>query len=741
MSEGTLLRRTPGRLGAVITRSADTHDGATTSTPDRSAAAPTGFSHHAALDGLRALAVLAIIAFHDDYTWAKGGFLGVDLFFVLSGFLITSLLVTEWNRTGTIALRTFWARRARRLLPALLLVLVGVAALTRFQILPWNRVGVRNDALASLGYVANWRLIAAKQGYFELFSAPSPLRHMLSLAVEEQFYLVRPIVVFVALRLGRRSLKPLVVVCVLATGASVAAMAVAFDRGQSLRAYYGTDTRVHTVLLGALLAIAHLHWRGGRRYRRLLGWTGAPALVIAGVMVAVTTGTSWRYFHGGSVAFALLAAVLVTSAMEPGILRSALGFRPLAWVGRLSYGLYLFHWPIIVWMVPSRFHLAPLTLNLARLGVTFGAAMTAYYLVEMPVRERRLFSLRRRRPRPESLPKRARVPVAAHRDASRWLALPALALTVAVVAASTAGASAPPSYLGPSRPAVASRSVAPPLPRYLDSDRPEVDKSTIYTIGDPGFCLPPRAAESREATRTARHLGPPSVTSSSPRPRILVLGDSTACSLFPGLHAVGRQVGTVVEQGTVFGCGMVTAQPTTVRGDQLTPHASRCPEMVLRAQETSIRYFKPDLIVWMSTWEKADLIIGGRTYVSGTPSGDAAMLREMDTTLARITRRGVKVALVTAAAPAPNEADLNGTQRRVADESAVRLRHIERRFAARHPAQVKLVDLGRRICPHGPPCPVEIGGVVLRPDGRHFTPEAAAIESRWLLPRLLTAYR
>lgn len=667
--------------------------------------------------------------------------MGVDLFFVLSGFLITTLLVTEWNRTGTIALRTFWARRARRLLPALLLVLVGVAALTRFQILPWNRVGVRNDGLASLGYVANWRLIAAKQGYFELFSAPSPLRHMWSLAVEEQFYLVWPIVVFVALRLGRRSLKPLVAVCVLATGASVAAMALAFDRGQSLRAYYGTDTRVHTVLLGALLAIAHLHWRGGRRYRRLLAWTGAPALVIAGVMVAVTTGTSWRYFHGGSVAFALLAAVLVTAAMEPGILRSALGFRPLAWVGRLSYGLYLFHWPIIVWMVPSRFHLAPLTLNLARLGVTFGAAMTAYYLVEMPVRERRLFSLRRRRPRPESLPKRARVPVAAHRDASRWLALPALALTVAVVAASTAGASAPPSYLGPSRPAVASRSVAPPLPRYLDSDRPEVDKSTIYTIGDPGFCLPPRAAESREATRTARHLGPPSVTSSSPRPRILVLGDSTACSLFPGLHAVGRQVGTVVEQGTVFGCGMVTAQPTTVRGDQLTPHASRCPEMVLRAQETSIRYFKPDLIVWMSTWEKADLIIGGRTYVSGTPSGDAAMLREMDTTLARITRRGVKVALVTAAAPAPNEADLNGTQRRVADESAVRLRHIERRFAARHPAQVKLVDLGRRICPHGPPCPVEIGGVVLRPDGRHFTPEAAAIESRWLLPRLLTAYR
>ena len=156
-----------------------------------------------ALDGIRALAVLAVIAYHDDYGTARGGFLGVDAFFVLSGFLITTLLVLEYRRNATISLSHFWSRRARRLLPALFLVLLFVAVYVHQDVAPWDRLSVRNDGLASLLYVANWRFIAVRHSYFELFASPSPVRHMWSLAVEEQFYIVWPLVTLLCLKLAR----------------------------------------------------------------------------------------------------------------------------------------------------------------------------------------------------------------------------------------------------------------------------------------------------------------------------------------------------------------------------------------------------------------------------------------------------------------------------------------------------------------------------------------------------------
>ena len=161
------------------------------------------FGYRPALDGLRALAVGAVIAYHFGYGWARGGFLGVDTFFVLSGYLITSLLLVEFRGQGTVRLHAFWARRARRLLPALLLMLAVVtiwAGLTR----PADQLGViRGDGLATLFYGANWRFIASGQTYFALVSLPSPFRHAWSLAIEEQFYLVWPLITLACLRLAR----------------------------------------------------------------------------------------------------------------------------------------------------------------------------------------------------------------------------------------------------------------------------------------------------------------------------------------------------------------------------------------------------------------------------------------------------------------------------------------------------------------------------------------------------------
>ena len=210
------------------------------------------FGYHAALDGLRAIAVLSVIAYHDNYAWAKGGFLGVDMFFVLSGFLITTLLVLEFRRAATIHLAAFWARRARRLLPALFVVLVFVAIYNHYAVLPWERNGVRNDMFASLFYVANWRFIFDQQGYFQLFSAASPLRHMWSLAIEEQYYLVWPLIVLACLRLGRGSTRLLAWVCALGAIASIVSMQLRFHPGDPSAAYYATDARAHSILIGAL---------------------------------------------------------------------------------------------------------------------------------------------------------------------------------------------------------------------------------------------------------------------------------------------------------------------------------------------------------------------------------------------------------------------------------------------------------------------------------------------------------
>jgi peptidoglycan/LPS O-acetylase OafA/YrhL len=724
------------------------------------------FGYNAALDGLRALAVLAVIAYHDDYSWAKGGFLGVDTFFVLSGFLITTLLVVEFRRDSTIRLTRFWSRRARRLLPALLVVLALVALYTHTLVLPWNRPAIRADGLASFFYFANWRFIADKQGYFALFSAASPLRHTWSLAIEEQFYLVWPLVTYALLRASRGSLRILGAVCGGGVAASVAVMAMTYRASDPSRAYYGTDARAHTILMGALLAVLFALWTPSAKARKRL------AVVAVGAFVAMlgtwqfATGTSSRYYHGGSAAYSVVACLVVAGAMQPGALHSILATRPLVWIGRLSYGLYLFHWPLDVLLVPSRVHMHGLALNALRLALTFAAATLSFVLIESPIR-------RGRRP---ALPFRARVPHTPRRNVVRWLALPAVGATLTVVVASGAGASAPPSYLtGSSRPSFAypsaptpgasapsasktspgrHRAQSPPtrrtvLPTPAAAAR-ELAAPTItppkldgpWGFGDPLFCGNPQPQEMREASEEARRLGPPDLVRPATNLRILVLGDSTACSLFPGLKAVDDGVGAATAQAAVFGCGIASGQITTTRGEQITPHSDRCPAMVAAAQIPAVGIMRPDVVIWMSLWEKSDTVADGRTLVSGTPAGDAEMLRRMDATLTRVTAYGAKVVLLTIAAPAPNDAQgTNNTSNGVDDAGYARLDHLDREFTRRHPGTVTLVDLARELCPNGPPCPEQVDGLRMRPDGRHFTPTAAAIEAHWLVPQIVAAAR
>ncbi len=353
--------------------------------------------HLPALDGVRAVAILAVLAFHLGFGWAVGGFLGVDLFFVLSGFLITSLLIEEWCVSGRIAIGAFWGRRVRRLMPALVLVVTAiviyVVVVGRLSShtspgVAMELVNLRGDAISALFFVGNWHMIVLKETL-------SPLSPIWSLAVEEQFYLVWPIAIVVLLKLSPKRWRPVgLVLCIAGALASVIDMGVLYQPGVNwLRAYYGTDTRAFALLVGAALAMVSAgRLQPGARIRSSLHVAGPVALVALFVFWVTARYTDGWMYRGGFGACAILAALVVADVrlIEPGPLAKLLSLRPLRWIGTISYGLYLWHWPVIYYLYQGRTGLPLAVLDIVRVALTFGLATASYYLVERPIRSRRL---------------------------------------------------------------------------------------------------------------------------------------------------------------------------------------------------------------------------------------------------------------------------------------------------------------------------------------------------------------
>ena len=390
--------------------SVDLGDGPMPVTIEGDASGRVVFAHVPALDGLRGAAVAAVLLYHASLlsrTWLAGGFLGVDLFFVLSGFLITSLLLVEFANDGHIDLRAFWVRRFRRLVPALLVVLVGVAI---YAVIFARRVDlgqIRVDGLATLFYAANWGAIGRGASYWDISLVPSPLQHTWSLAIEEQFYLVWPIVVWLVARriaardrwrgitLARGIRHWALVGAVASAGLFVGLRALGASQ---TRVYEGTDTRAVALLLGVVVAAARFERSQrpaaepeieARRLRRLEA-AGVLAAALLGWAWVSLQGTARLVYLGLLPACSVAVAIVIAAAAEPSspVLGRAFSWAPLRWLGRISYGLYLWHWPIFLLLTPARAGTDGVILLALRIMVSLAVATVSYEFIEQPIRQR-----------------------------------------------------------------------------------------------------------------------------------------------------------------------------------------------------------------------------------------------------------------------------------------------------------------------------------------------------------------
>jgi len=625
----------------------------------------------------------------------------VDAFFVLSGFLITSLLVREWESSGTIALRAFWARRARRLLPALFALVVVVVSVAPFAMPAGTYPGLRGDALSALLYVANWHFMLAGTTYFAQSAPPSPLTHTWSLAIEEQFYLVWPLAVLLVLTRTRR-LHPLLWLSGIGALASCVEMLLLFRSGASLtRLYYGTDTRAQALLVGAALAVAlamvaerrgaatgiATAWRPASRVARgaiaVLGLGGAAG---CGVMWAVSTGTSPFLYEGGFLLVAVCGAAVIASAVcvPGGLLGRALSVRPLRDLGRISYGVYLWHYPVFLWVDGQRTGLQGAGLFALRCALTAAVAAASFVLVEQPVRRGRMLRSRR-----------------------AWLAVPAgVAIGAAVVVVATIPQTTAPVAAAPAAPAAA----------------------------------PASGAGAHEI-------------------RVLTIGDSTALTLGVALSEDAARYGITQRDVAILGCGVTEGREVRVTG-RVLPVARPCdparaPPGTPRVETIPTPYgvstTTPDRerwTAWYRSWVARDrpnvvMVLAGRwEVVTRTFDGRwtnilhrafaTYVMRQLRRTVELATADGARVILMTAPC---YDAGEQPDGRPWPTDSPTRLaayNRIVREVAAHEGPRVSVFGLGALVCPGGVYHRV-LGGVVVRsPDGVHFSASAGT----YLAPRI-----
>ena len=669
--------------------------------------------HYAGLDGLRALAVLAVLLYHGGVSWSGGGFLGVEMFFVLSGFLITSLLVAEFAESGRIALRAFWARRARRLLPALFAL---VAAIGVYYALggPTKAIpGLQGDGIATLLYVSNWHQVAAGTNYFAASGPVSPLQHTWSLAIEEQFYVLWPLIVLGVLALVRRrgasERRSLQVVLGLSVAGAVAAsveMALLFASGRGLdRVYYGTDTRATGLLLGASLAIAlalRRRWpattapRFPPRWRRhapaAAGLVALP-LLAAGIVLA-DGDDAWVYPFGMLATDGAMIVLIAAVVLRPrAAVARLLALAPLRGLGQISYGLYLWHFPLFLWLDESSTGVRGTPLLILRLGVTLAVSAISYVVVEQPIRQRR---------RPAWVV-RGLAPVGAGAAVvSLLMASAASSLPVGVPAAAKLP-KAPARLMGSEGPCQVSLSDSP----QLGTAPVGADKVAKFEYGALGKST---LVWNGSATRTFE---------TCPPKRVLVIGDSLAFTLGAPMMDDEDRYGVQLSNAALLGCAFSTRGELDVNGTWEDPPAGCSTALEQWARDIK-RVQAEEVVVELGYRDEFDWRWNDKVVHLGVPAFDAYLQRQIDRYVQVLGRGGVKVLFgsVPYTHP-PDRAD--GTPAPAASPARhAQINAMLQAEARRHPATVRVLDLDRTVSPDNH-YDARVKGQLCRFDGIHFS--------------------
>jgi len=650
-----------------------------------------------ALEGLRGLALLGTICFHSEFGWATGGFLAISTFFSLSGFLITSLFLVEWEQTGSLRLGHFWARRFRRLMPASLLTLAGISLFAALVADSNQLERLREEVFSALFYVANWYFLVSDTGYAQLFSAPSPVLHFWSLTIEEQFYFVFPMIALAGLWLGKGSRSAFAGMLGVLIAASVLASVMLTTSGATDdRVYYGSDTRAAELLLGGMAALLLC----GRKFesaavRRLVDGLGVASFVaILAIWASVTLHTQWLYL-GGFAAYSLLSVSVIAAAVQPsGVVRALFSGRVIRWAGRVSYGAYLFHWPIFLWLSEERTGLSTLSLFALRLFVTLIVAELSYRYFEAPIRSGRVLTGWR-----------------------PFVVVPAaFAVVIGATAATTTG-------------------VGISVAGY----DPTIDVRELEAFVA-------RAEAGRLGEDEAREQGPPDAPSlTRARPRVSIFGDSSSLMLGIGFqYYMGRRTDRVQSRRGLpeLGCAIARHGRYRSRGEEMT-RPNHCVKRG-KAWREVIEDVRPDIaLVFSGSWDVCDRKLAGDTQwrAPGDPILDDYLREEMLQAVDILAADGALVLWLTH--PAIETRGLGGKVPEVPfpESDPARMRRYNeliRELEALRPGKVRVVDLARHMLglPGGEMDPV------YRPDGTHFSLEGALrITDDWVGEEVLRFYR
>ncbi len=673
------------------------------------------------LDGLRGVAVMAVLAFHGGYDWAKGGYLGVSVFFTLSGFLMASILFDSLDRSTQGPVRSrlgrFWARRVRRLAPAQLAVLVGIVVATVGGALPVTKPAFTGDVLAGLGQIANWRFVATESDYGALFRSPSPVLHLWSLAVEVQLYLVFPVIVVV---LGRRRSRHARSVGLFAVIMGLAAVTVLVPMS-SARLYYGTDVRAVEFCAGALLA-ALLSPTGddpsrlstilrSATARRLLTACSVGAAVLLVVAFARLGLDQLRIDHLHLAVIALASSIVIAAAAtRTGPVAGFLAWSPLRWLGNISYGVYLVHWPLFLALTPNRLGWSDNETFGLRIAATLAAAIALRVVVERPVR-------RRHRTRPDA-PGRRRYTVTPITVPPNTVPAAALASVLLIIGLAILGGRTNGTDLATSVPDFGAAVEALPTPADV-GPRPGAD---VGLGSAPVDRTPDSIAPDRAITPTAPL-------------RLMVAGDSQAVVIALGLTDWQEGTGFEVASAAAIGCGI--GRGGEVRYHSVTrPIFDDCP-LWAPGFVQDLLAFDPDVIVIASgPWDFSDRRLpGDDTWrMPGDPIYDDYLAGELDAANERLAAADAPVVWLTA--PPVDVGRLDAARPDYASaepERSAGLNALIAESAARHGAIVLDLVGFLSTCP---------GGVLdpdIRPDGVHLSYESTDMVAEWLGPELYEA--